>query len=233
MIPKLVHYCRFGNRPITPLVARCLDSWRRFLPEYELKEWNDQTIPREVPYCQAAIDARRWSRLANYVRLYSLHEEGGIYLDTDMEIVRSLDPLLGEGCFLAFQQEQRCEDWVNNAVLGAEAGHAFLSHCINYTVEAFERDGVFLRSPTVTTAVLEQMGLRQYGRQRCENVTVLPFETFYPYPWYSRFSPTCVTEQTYGIHHWEASWYSNPFSRLGHFANRVRHATMARLRHFR
>lgn len=230
MIPRRIHYCSFGGKPLTALGARCLESWRRRLPDWSVKEWNESNSPLDVPYCRAALSARKWSRLANYVRLHALREEGGVYLDTDVEILRALDPLLDAGCFLAFQQEMEHEDWVNNAVLGAVAGHPFLARCMAVTVEAFERDGVFLRSPTVTTAVLRDMGLRRYGRQRFGDVVVLPRETFYPYPWYSRFTPECVTADTYGIHHWETSWHVGPVARLVHSLRRVRHAAEERLR---
>ena len=105
MIPRRIHYCWFGGQPMDPLAIRCLESWRTLLPGYELKEWNETNSPLEEPYCRAAFAARKWSRLSNYVRLHALREEGGIYLDTDMEIIRSLDPLLGHRCFVAFQQK--------------------------------------------------------------------------------------------------------------------------------
>lgn len=229
MIPRRIHYCSFGGTPPNALHARCLASWARHLPGYSVKEWNESNSPLDVPYCRAAVAARKWSRLSNYVRLHAIHTEGGVYLDTDMELVRGLDPLLGERCFLAFQHEGRDEDWVNNAVLGAEAGHPFLASCLASTVEAFERDGVFLRSPTVTTAVLEDMGLREYGWQRIGGVTLLPSDSFYPFPWYGSFTPACVTERTYGIHHWESSWHVGPVARWIQILRRIRHATMARL----
>lgn len=233
MIPRRIHYCSFGGRPPNTLHARCIASWRRLLPGYAVKEWNESNSPLDLPYCRAAFAARRWSRLSNYVRLHAIHEEGGVYLDTDMELLQGLDPLLGERCFLAFQQERRDQDWVNNAVLGAEPGHPFVDACLTFTVEAFEREGVFLRSPTVTTAVLERMGLREHGRQRIGGVTLLPFDCFYPHPWYGRFTTDCVTEHTYGIHHWESSWHVGPLARCVHALRRLRHSTMARLEHRR
>lgn len=221
MIPRRIHYCAFGSPRASALARRCMASWRRVLPGYEIVEWNESNSPLDDPYCRAALAARRWSRVSNLVRLHALHEEGGVYLDTDVEIVRALDPLLETRCFLAFQQREMDEDWVNNAVLGAEAGHPFLRRCMEHTVEAFERTGVLLRSPAVTTAVLREMGLRHYGLQECGGVTVLPRESFYPFPWYARYTPACVTADTYGIHHWEASWQSGPVRLTTHLLRRA------------
>jgi mannosyltransferase OCH1-like enzyme len=175
------------------------------------------------------MEARQWSRLSNYVRLHALREEGGIYLDTDIEILRSLDPLLKYPCFVPFQQKKMSPDWINNAALGAEAGHPFLTRCLAATDEAFRLRGVFLRQPLVSTAVLKEMGLRRYDFQECGGVTILPHESFYPYPWYARFSPECITPSTYGIHHWEASWHADPLSRLIHRVRCWRHSLGARL----
>lgn len=232
MIPRRIHYCAFGNRPMTALMTRCIASWRRHLPDYDIKRWDETNSPLDVPYCRAAVAKKQWSRLSNYVRLHALLEEGGIYLDTDMEIIRNLDPLLEHDCFVAFQQESRHKDWVNNAALGSEAGHPFLSRCIALTLKAFDGDGLMLRSPTVTTAVLVEAGLRLYGAQRCGDVSILPCETFYPFPWYSRFTPECITEQTFGIHHWATSWHVGRMARLIHSARRMRYSTINRLRGF-
>lgn len=229
MIPRRIHYCWFGGQPMDPLAIRCLQSWRTLLPGYEIKEWNETNSPLEEPYCRAAFAARKWSRLSNYVRLHALREEGGIYLDTDMEIIRSLDPLLGHRCFVAFQQKNKSADWVNNAALGAGAGHSFLTRCIEATVEPFDRNGSLVRQPTMTTAVLKGLGLRSYGPQLCCGVSLLPCESFYPYPWYSKYVPACVTEHTYGIHHWEASWHSGWLSRLVHAIRRFRHSITSKM----
>lgn len=229
MIPRRLHYCWFGGQPMNPLVLRCLESWRRVLPAYSIREWNETNSPLDVPYCRAAHSDGQWSRLSNYVRLHAVREEGGIYLDTDMEVLRSLDTLLGHRCFIAFQQEPESTDWVNTAAFGAEARHPFLDRCLEAIVRTFERDGVFPRQPPVTTAVLRGMGLVHYGRQECGDVSLLPHETFYPFPWYERFKPSCVTLDTYAIHHWEMSWHSTPLAKAIHALRCWRQSVTVRL----
>lgn len=206
MIPKRIHYCWFGESPKSDLNKRCLDSWRKFMPGYQIKEWNETNSDLGDAYCQAACAKGLWSRLSNHVRLRALLAEGGIYLDTDVEVVKDFEPLLRHKCFLGFQQEEEEVDWINSAVLGAQPGHQFLKRCLELTQELFAQTGEFSRAPTVNTKILKEMGLKKYGLQEIRGVTVYPAEYFYPFPWFGKFSPGCVRENTYCIHHWEGSW---------------------------
>lgn len=206
LIPPKIHYCWFGNGPRNDLLKKCMDSWQRVMPEYQLKEWNETNSPLDNSYTSAAYGQKLWSRLSNYVRLYAVYTEGGIYLDTDVEVIRSLTPLLRHKCFVGFQQEEEQVDWVNSAVLGAQPGQHFLRRGMEMTVKLFEDEGEFYRGPAVATAVLKEMGLGSYGLQEIGEVTVYPIEYFYPYSWYDKFSPDCIKEETYCVHHWAGSW---------------------------
>ncbi len=106
MIPKIIHYCWFGNNPLSDLNKRCIDSWRRLLPDYTIKEWNEHNSPLDNDYCRAACERGLWSKVANYVRLHALSTEGGIYFDTDVEVFKNFDPLLGHRCFVGFQLDK-------------------------------------------------------------------------------------------------------------------------------
>jgi hypothetical protein len=214
MIPKKIHYCWFGKNPVSELNRRCLDSWRELMPEYEIKEWNESNSPLDNEYCRAAYAGGLWSRVSNHVRLHSLYTEGGIYLDTDMEALKNFGPLLRHKCFMGFQQKEKEIDWVNSAVLGAQPGHKFLKQCMELTRKLFERTGRFYRSPTVLTMRLKEMGLEEYGLQEVEGVTIYPAEYFYPYPWFGKFSPGCIKENTYSIHHWEGSWQNKGYDKV-------------------
>jgi mannosyltransferase OCH1-like enzyme len=206
MIPRTIHYCWFGPNSKSALNERCLESWRRHLSDYEIKEWNETNSPLDNVYCRASHARGLWSRVANYVRLHALYTEGGIYLDTDVEVLKSFTPLLHHKCFLGFQQKEELSDWVNNAIAGAQAGHSLLRRCMELTVEAFTEAGEFSRSPTIMTRALREMGLREYGLQEIKDVAVYPAEYFYPYPWFGKFSPDCIKEETYCVHYWEGSW---------------------------
>lgn len=213
---------------MSDLNKRCLDSWRKFLPGYQIKEWNETNSHLEDAYCQAAYAGGLWSRLSNHVRLRALLAEGGIYLDTDVEVVRDFEPLLRHKCFLGFQQEEEEADWINNAVMGAEPGHQFLQRCMELTLELFAQTGEFYRAPTINTRVLKEKGLRGYGLQEIGGVTVYPAEYFYPFPWFGKFSPGCVTESTYCIHHWEASWKKSGFHKIMYPLRRMKRMMRSR-----
>ena len=216
MIPPKIHYCWFGRGRRSRLLRRCMKSWPR-VPDYEVKEWNEANSPLEAnSYTRAAYERKLWSRLSNYVRLHALYTEGGIYLDTDVEVLKSFTPLLAHKCFLGFQQEEEQLDWVAGGVIGAEAGHPFLKLCMELTVLLIETEGEFYRGPTITTAVLKEMGLSAYGLQEIDGVTVYPAEYFYPYPWFGQFSPDCIKPNTYSIHYWAGSWLSKQERRRLH-----------------
>ena len=214
MIPRTIHYCWFGKAPKSDLNKRCLDSWRRVMPDYEIKEWNETNTPLDNAYCQRAYAKELWSKLSNLVRLQALYTEGGIYLDTDVEVIKSFAPLLHRKCFLGFQLEEEQVDWITNGVLGAQPGHQFLKRCIELTQALFAETGKFYRSPTITTMVLKEMGLKEYGLQEIKEVTVYPLEYFYPYAWTSTFSPDCIKENTYCIHYWEGTWLKKEHSKV-------------------
>ena len=206
MIPKTIHYCWFGQAPMSDLNKRCINSWRRVMPDYQIREWNETNSPLDNAYSKRAYAKELWAKLSNHVRLHALYTEGGIYLDTDVEVIKSFAPLLHHKCFVGFQAEEEQVDWVNNAVLGAQAGHLFLKRGIELTQELFAETGEFYRSPRVTTTILKEMGLSEYGLQEIKEVTVYPAEYFYPYPWFGKFSPDCIKDNTYSIHYWEGSW---------------------------
>lgn len=148
------------------------------MPDFQIKRWNEQNSPLDNEYCRAALAQKRWAFVADYVRLYALLTEGGIYFDTDVEVYKNFTPLLKHRCFAGFQLDKSHVDWVNNAVLGAEAGHQFLRRCLELTEQKFYETKTFYRSPQITTMALRELGLRRYGLQEIGGVTVFPTEYF-------------------------------------------------------
>jgi len=186
------------------------------MPDYQIKEWNESNLPPKNAYLHEVLSRRLWSKVSNYVRLYALLAEGGVYLDTDVEVLRRFDPLLSDDCFIGFQQQAEGVDWVNTAILGARRGHDYIRDIMLATTEALESKHEILRGPQAATAVLRQRGLRDYGLQTIAGVTVYPVEYFSPYAWDDQFSPGCVTDNTYTIHRWQASWVKlSPGARIG------------------
>ena len=104
MIPKIIHYCWFGRGQMPELALKCIESWKKYLPEYELRLWNEDTFDvNSVPYVKEAYEARKFAFVTDYVRLWALEREGGVYMDTDVEILRPLDDLMHLPAFTGYE----------------------------------------------------------------------------------------------------------------------------------
>lgn len=105
MIPKKIHYCWFGRNPLPELARRCIESWKKYCPDYEIIEWNEDNYDiNKIPYVKEAYQAKKWAFVTDYVRLDVVNKFGGIYLDTDVELLKSLDSLLKYKAFLEWKK---------------------------------------------------------------------------------------------------------------------------------
>ena len=101
MIPKIIHYCWFGGNPLPEDAKRCIASWKHYMPDYEIKEWNESNFDiRCNTYCEQAHGAKKYAFVSDYARLWILYQEGGIYFDTDVEVIKSLDNIIAKGAFM-------------------------------------------------------------------------------------------------------------------------------------
>ncbi len=203
MIPKIIHYCWFGNKEPNAEIQECMASWARLLPDYRIVRWNESNSPMEEPYVKFTYRQGLYAKVSNYVRLYALDTQGGIYLDTDIEVIKNFDPLLHDDAFIGFEQRH----WVNNAVLGAIPHHPYIKTCIDVTLSVFAERKRVLRSPELSTMVLKQLGLKRYGMQLIGGVHIYPLEYFFPYPWWAQYHPVRIKPTTYTIHRWQRSSY--------------------------
>ena len=107
MIPKIIHYCWFGGKPLPKLAQKCKASWEKFFPDYEIKEWNEQNFDvNQVMFTEEAYKLKNYAYVSDYVRFWVLYHYGGIYFDTDVEVIRPLDDIIAHGSFLGFE----CQD---------------------------------------------------------------------------------------------------------------------------
>ncbi|ENM5895783.1 hypothetical protein NTH50_003984 [Vibrio mimicus] len=201
MIPKIIHYCWFGKGDMPEINKRCLDSWSR-LDGYNLILWDESNAPMDDTLIKDLYKKKQWAFISDYVRLYALSQFGGVYLDTDIEIVKDLSPLLKYNAFLGMESEGK----YNNAVMGAEQGHPFVIECMDFMKSKFN-NGEILYSPEVVTTVLEMSS-------NSHLVKLFPYEFFYPYNPFregslSQLMLSDIKEDTYAIHHWSNSWKSN------------------------
>lgn len=211
-IPKTIHYCWFGGNEKPEIVKKCIKSWRKFCPDFEIVEWNETNFDVTcIPYCKQAYEAKKWAFVTDYVRLKVLYKLGGIYMDTDVELVRPLNDFLSLDCFLGFQHEH----YVNTGlILGAIPGNSFVKeNAAVYESSSFtaqEDSSKLIVCQEYTTGILKNYGLvvPDTGEIQIVNgVHVFPSDYFCPYD--HRTYQMNRTERTYAIHHFASSWWDD------------------------
>ncbi|MBP9193973.1 MAG: hypothetical protein KBF57_04770 [Saprospiraceae bacterium] len=206
MIPKIIHYCWFGQKPMPETFAAYINDWKLLLPDYAFIKWDENNSPLHLPYIANAITKKNWANVSNLVRLWAVYTQGGIYLDTDVQLLKNLDNLLELRCFFGKEHGQK-RIFVNNAVMGAEAGHWFIKKCwidLLYQFDGTEKAN--LSSPVLTTRLLEEIELIPHDEpQQIEDIHLFPSSVFHPRPWFDP-GQAVINDNTLGIHHYAKTW---------------------------
>ena len=210
MIPKTIHYCWFGRNPKPELAEKCIRSWKKYCPDYEIIEWNEDNfdISAAPLYVRQAYDAKKWGFVPDYIRLWLVYNYGGIYLDTDVEIIRPLDDLLELQAFAGFEDGKHVAFGLG---FGAEKGNRILKLLMDSydTLDFYNADGSLnlIPSPQLNTKVLIEAGLQcNNTMQNLEGMTIFPMEYFCPLEF--DIGKLNKTKNTYTIHWFAASWWS-------------------------
>lgn len=206
-IPKKIHYMWFGSKELPASLQRCVDSWRTYCPDYEIIRWDEHNYDIEKNlYTSQAYHAKQWGFLSDYARLELLYEHGGIYLDTDVELIRSLDDMLFQDGFISI------EKWMvinSGGGAGAKPRHPMIGKMLDFrrNTPFIKQDGTLNRTASgyyETLPFLEQ-GLRLDGTiQSVQGMNVYGFDYFHPYDYMT--GETLTTKHTIGIHHFGGSW---------------------------
>jgi mannosyltransferase OCH1-like enzyme len=143
------------------------------------------------------------------MRLQAVYDFGGIYLDTDVELLKSLNPLLSHSCFFGFESAPDDPSIrINNAVFGSSQRNSFIKRCKTRLLTDFSGDEpAYLSSPKLTTRLLRELGVSHYGEQQIQDISLFPREFFYPYHFQEEYTEDCVKSETYAVHHWSKSWW--------------------------
>lgn len=216
-IPKVIHYCWFGGNPLPEKALKCINSWKKFLPEYEIIEWNESNYDvSKTPYTKEAYSCGKYAFVSDYARFDILYNHGGLYFDTDVEIIASLDDIIKRGPFMGCERpffkgckpEELC---VNPGLgIGAYPGMLFYRKILGLYGSMHYLTNGKQDSKTVvnyTTELLCESGLKATGEvQKVDNITIYPKSYFCPMNYQTgkiTFSPETCT-----IHHYDASWKS-------------------------
>ena len=212
MIPKIIHYCWLSNDPFPESIQKCIDSWKKYLPDYELMLWNFKRFPRgKSKWVDQAFDSHKYAFAADYIRLYALYHYGGIYLDSDVEVLKSFNNLLDLPYFIG---QEKTPSGIEAATIGCEKGN----NLIKDILESY-KDRDFINSngsysilplPFIFRKCIEA----RYNYKKIDKkekfdysrdvINVFPVDWFSPKHWKTKEIE--ITDNTYSIHHFTGSW---------------------------
>lgn len=209
MIPKKIHYCWFGGNPLDDLALKCIDSWKTYFPDYEIIQWNETNFDvSRIEFMQKAYNDKKWAFVSDVARLLILYHHGGIYFDTDVEVIRSFEDILKTETQGFFGMEQ--SGYVNTGLgYGSVPDHPFLKSHIevyqNMNYDTYKDHLSDIACPNITTYLLEQEGfVRTESKQYVSGFTIYPPEYFAPIDYNS--GKMKRTKRTHSIHWYNASW---------------------------
>ena len=205
-IPKRIHYFWFSNDPYPEKVRQCIDSWKRYCPDYEITRWGLDNYETDNLYCREALSVRNWAFASDYGRCDVVYRYGGIYLDTDVELIKPLDDLLFDKGFFVFESSEGVDP---GSGMASEKGNKILKEILERyeDVHYLNEDGSYNRINIKTqyTNVLIEHGLVPDGKyQRIEGIAIYPPLVLSPYSYNTGL--TNIYDKTYGIHHWVSAW---------------------------
>ena len=207
MIPKIIHYCWFGGNPLPKLAKKCIKSWKKYCKGYEIREWNEQTfdIASAPLYVRQAYEAKKWAFVTDYVRLYAMTTYGGIYMDTDVEVVAPLDPFLHHQAFSGFESKVD----IPTGIMACEKDFPLFVEFLRYYDDArfINEDGSINMTTNVTimTGICLKYGLVRNGEyQEVNGFTLYPPEVFCPVNCLNGYINR--TDNTVTIHWFNGSW---------------------------
>lgn len=221
-IPKKIFYVWGVGEPKRRDVNLCILSWKREMPDYEIIEINEESTKyfdfqkelRNNEYFKAVYKRKMYACATDYIRLKVLYEHGGIYLDTDVFALKSLDEFLNNPAFVGIQgnSEDTDFDWVEPAILGAEKGNLFIKEILDFYENEIMKTSLSILPEIFMLYLDKKYGVKRFpSKERQEimklkDITLYPEKYFIPYRLNEEFSYDCITSETYTIHLWGASW---------------------------
>jgi mannosyltransferase OCH1-like enzyme len=212
MIPKVIHYCWFGGKRKPKLIRDCIKSWKKYLPDYKIIEWNEKNTDLTHPFVKYTYELEKWAFVSDYVRLKVLYENGGIYLDTDMMLLKSLSDFNKNKCFFGAEEQKL----ISCGVIGAVKENEFIKECINH-YNFFNLDKKIDWNETIITVIITKLMIKKYDfsgildkKINYNTVTIYPIDVFYPFPCkmkgdvgnYKQY----IKSDSCAVHLWVGSW---------------------------
>lgn len=218
MIPKIIHYCWFGGKPLPKLAKKCIASWKKYCPDYEIKEWNESNFDiNSCAYVKEAYDSKKYAFVSDYARFDILYRYGGLYFDTDVELIKPIDEILEKGPFMGIEDfsigvEKPPRISVAPGLgIAANPGLGIYKELLDFyhTLHYINPNGTLNLETVVsyTTKILIKHGLKISDEiQKVGDITIYPQEYFNPCDMHTK--NIVITEKTVSIHHYAGSWLS-------------------------
>jgi hypothetical protein len=208
MIPKVIHYCWFGHKPLPKSAQKCIDSWQKYMPNYEITEWNESNFDVDsIPYTHDAYIQGKYAYVSDYARFWILYQHGGIYFDTDVEIIKPMDDIVTGGAFMCIEKSID-SIYVNPGLgLGIEAHSSICLEILNLYANIYESSkfGLVVK---FTTDTLHQHGFELTDKKQVvSDITIYPNEYFNPLE--DATGRLSITENTHSIHWYTKTWADN------------------------
>lgn len=215
-IPKTIHYCWFGGNPLPESAQKCIESWRKYLPDYEIKEWNESNYDvHKIPYIHEAYEAKKFAFVSDFARFDILYQYGGVYFDTDVEVIKPLNDILERGSFMGVEtpavEGVKPPRVAPGLGIATEAGSSFYKELIDYyqTIHFLNEDGKPNEVTIVehTTKLLVSQGMKAVNTlQQVSNQWIYPADYFNPLN--DNTGVLHITDNTRSIHWFSKSWMS-------------------------
>jgi len=207
MIPQIIHYCWFGKKPLPKLAKKCIASWRKYFPNHQIKEWNESNYDvHKIPYISQAYNAKKYAFVSDYARFDILYLYGGIYFDTDVEVIKPFDDILENGSFMGFESMGMVATGLG---MGCNAGLGIIHQILEFyaTLNFINSDNSYNTNTVVThvTSILKKHGLKDDNiLQHVAGFVIYPIEYFCPKSF--KTDEFAITDNTHSIHHYISSW---------------------------
>lgn len=222
-IPKIIHYVWVGGNAKSENILKCIESWKKFCPDYKIKEWNESNFDiNSVIFVKEAYECKKYAFVADYVRLYALYHEGGLYMDTDVEVIKSLDKFLVHSSFSGFENAV----WIPTAIMGAEKGNEWMKLLLDYYKNRhFIVNGKMDMTTnvdiiTALTRMFYGVKLNNTYQELKNGVCLYPNEYFCPKNYVT--GKIELTENSHAIHHFAGSWLDSKTKKADKFVKKLR-----------
>ncbi len=213
MIPKIIHYCWFGTNRMPNTIQKCIASWKLHLHDYELVLWNETNSDLSHPFVKQALKDKQWAFVSDYIRLKVLSEQGGVYLDTDMLMLKDISELHNQQCFVGVESA----NFISCGVIGAQKNHPYILKCFQYYNSIDVSKPIQYKNliiPKIFTSVFKDIYKTEVPvAKQYDDLLILDENRFYAYPNpdpnlrrkdndYLKY----ITETSYAVHLWARSW---------------------------